>query len=352
MLNRRQIFGWFFDIIFRIGLGEKEDRHSYHTLSVSKKDKTRSMSIRDWFNSIPEATPGHPTYKEIQLRHEMIVQAVSDGYVVYNWAPIKINESLTIFVTDDALQIGKEGDSIRFAVNTETQQKVADILDSYLPTAKIVDIIWKNSKKLLPNPQKISASKYAIHKHHLAIEKAKKDSTGVISGWKDWCIGKAVFINPNKAINYGWHVDTEKNNWMGIRLSPGVTEGKVIQPAASAHDIHHTDYSQLCRLVKKKALFNGSEVDLADIISEQDLAYMISSEGMLDDMRHPGVPLSLKDTVTHPRITNKGEKGPEVVRWQRFLIRAGYGKYLKPWGADGVHGKATSLATKAWAKRK
>ena len=352
MLNRRQMFGWFFDIIFKISMENSATRNSRHTILLSKKDKIRSMSIRDWFNSIPEAIPGYPTYKEIQLRHTMVIDAVKCGYVTYSWVPIEISDSLTIFVTNDALQIGQEGDSIRFAMNTETQQKVADILDSYLPTTKIVDIIWKNSKKLLPNPQKISASKHAIYKHHKAIEKAKKDEEGLISGWKDWCIGQAVFKNKNKAINYGWHVDTEKNNWMGIKLSPGVTEGKVIQPAASVHDIYHTDYSQLCRLVSKKALFNGVEVDLADIISESGLAYMISSDGTLDDMRHPGVPLGLKDIVTHPRITREGEKGPDVVKWQRFLIRAGYSDYLKPWGADGMHGKATSRATEAWLRRK
>lgn len=352
MLSRRQIFGWFFDIIFRIGIEAPVNRDSYHTISLSKKDKIRSMSIKDWFNSIPEATPGYPTYKEIQLRHGMVIQAVRDGYITYSWVPVKVSDNLTIFVTNDALRIGKGDSSIRFAMNAETQQKVADVLDSYLPTTKIVDIIWKNSKKLLPNPQKISASKHAIRKHHKAIQKAKKDEEGLISGWKDWCIGKAVFKNKHKAINYGWHVDTEKNNWMGIRLSPGVTEGKVIQPAASVHDIYHTDYSQLCRLVNKKALFNGAEVDLADIVSEPDLAYLISSDGVLDDMRHPGVHLALKDVVAHPRITKKGETGPDVVRWQRFLIRIGLGDYLKPWGADGQHGAATVHATEAWLKRK
>jgi len=49
-----------------------------------------------------------------------------------------------------------------------------------------------------------------------------------------------------------------------------------------------------------------------------------------------------------PTRTHRGDKGPAVVAWQKFLISQGYS--LAPYGADGDHGKGTEDASVAWEK--
>jgi hypothetical protein len=44
-----------------------------------------------------------------------------------------------------------------------------------------------------------------------------------------------------------------------------------------------------------------------------------------------------------PRITQTGEKGPEVIAWQLYLMAKGY--MLPRFGADGDHGSETEAAT-------
>jgi len=312
----------------------------------------RMQKMPDWFEAIPEKRPGHPTVHELKIRADMLIEAAAAGMLVYDWVPLNVTDRLTVFVMTDALRFGNKESSIRFAVSAKTQQRIADILGAYMLTPKLVDEVWKQSKKLNPHPQKISASKFAILKHHEALEKERDGHPGLISGWKDWCVGRTVFQRPTRAINYGWHVDTTSTSWKGIKLHSGVSAGKVIQPAAAAHGINHTDYSQLCRLVQKQAFLDGNMVDLATVVTDPAAACLISTEGVLPGMRHPGIKekhnATFEPAPIHLLMTQLGDKGAGVVVWQQHLIDAGYRDELAPWGADGAPGPATERATQLW----
>lgn len=54
-------------------------------------------------------------------------------------------------------------------------------------------------------------------------------------------------------------------------------------------------------------------------------------------------------TGSIPRRTRPGEKGPDVKRWQAFLIAQGYN--VGPAGADGDHGDKTEAASLDWERR-
>jgi len=303
-----------------------------------------------WFESLPE---------NIEAREKEILDAVSSGQADLLWTPVSVSEDLTVFTTADALRIGEPGDSVRVSMTCLTQQRVADMLSAYLPTAKLVDDIWvRSTVRLGPFPQPINSTKAGMLKHHEELEGARAGRMGLISGWKDWTVGKRLIKNSKAAQNYGWHIDTTKDSWKGIRLHNGATVGKVIQPASLAHDVHHVDYSQLCRLVMRKGIYQGRLVDLSELITQPAHAGSLSSEGAISTgMRHPGIEQVAPDDTEEypieiqgpssgkPQQTTLGDKGPAVKEWQEYLIHMGYGSALEPWGADGDHGPATERAT-------
>lgn len=52
------------------------------------------------------------------------------------------------------------------------------------------------------------------------------------------------------------------------------------------------------------------------------------------------------DCPANPEPTSKGQQGPAVTCWQKFLIAQGFD--LGSRGADGDHGDRTETATQAW----
>ena len=128
----------------------------------------------------------------------------------------------------------------------------------------------------------------------------------------------------------------------------------MIQGFADAHSIHHADYSQQCRIMKRAAMLDGERIDLAELITGPDAA-LISHEGALPGFRHPRVERQAFDPSepnSVPRITYLGERGDDVVAWQSQLIADGLGDVLNPpHKADGIHGPATERATELWLER-
>ena len=320
------------------------------------------MKGSEWFETLPEAVEGKPTGSEIQEQQALIIDAVRTGLAVYHWIPVSISDELTIFVTSDALRIGNSEDSMRVAMSCRTQEIIARHLGAYMLTPKLVDEVWMRSDiKLNPHPQPISASKYAVLKHHQELEKDRAGRCGLVSGWKDWTMGKRIQSSPSKAQNYGWHVDTDQPSWRGIRLYNGATLGKVIQPPSLAHGLDHIDYSQMCRLVQIKALHRGQTVDLAELIQDPEFAGSLSTEGALAGLRHPGVqgdderpsqpPSQPPESHSRPTPTKPGDKGPQVVAWQEFLLTYFEDRDIEAlprYGADGDHGGETEQWTQRW----
>jgi hypothetical protein len=118
------------------------------------------------------------------------------------------------------------------------------------------------------------ASKAAFLRHHEQLERELAGRTGLVTAGKDWVICRRLAAAPGRAANYGWHLTR------GGR--PGVTPGvRVVQPLGLAHDLDHVDYSQFCRLVRRRCELNGADADLADVLGDTDLASLVSHEGPL-----------------------------------------------------------------------
>jgi hypothetical protein len=229
--------------------------------------------------ALPEA-PGPP-------RETAILDAVRAGDFVLDWSPIEIRSerhALTIWVSSDVLRLGDRSDSVRVAVTCRTHRAIAAELDALLPTPYISDLVWLYAAVRLgvyvQPPRRAMASKNAFLRHHDQLERELAGRTGLVTAGKDWVICRRLAAAPGRAANYGWHLPR------GGR--PGVTPGvRVVQPLGLAHDLDHVDYSQFCRLVRRRCDLDGVETDLACVLAAPAVASMVSHEGAL----HHLVPL-------------------------------------------------------------
>lgn len=215
---------------------------------------------------------GEALYKKMsglgwKERDSIIIQEIISGNrpgFLNKLVPIQINLTdssrqgrLTIFVTADYLSVGSSKDWARVPMTPMAAQKIADSLGCFLPTPKIVDLIWQAAQvKLEPVPLYSHRDSGLIFwHHHLIIEGQRKGQNGLIAGIK-----KDIVISPkpvtekrtDRVAIYGWHHLT----------------GVPIQPVYKGHVNWYVDYSHGVRLVYKKAKWRGRWINL----EEQKLA--------------------------------------------------------------------------------
>ncbi len=188
-----------------------------------------------------------------------------------------------LYVMSDALRIG----GVRVNVSATTAQQIADELGAMLPTAKVVDTAWEQAaircRPALRKPDARMADTSAMVAHSEAIDAQVKGRSGLVrTVGKDWILHHRLVGKANLACNYGWHdAKALYTSWSGL---------KVWQPVGTAHDRHHTDYSQTCSLMRDTMLVDGVTVPVAEVLRDPNLAELVNYEGVLTIARMPGVP--------------------------------------------------------------
>lgn len=261
--------------------------------------------------------PGDP-------REKMILDAVRRRDIApITWMPIQTtwtNSSGNTYtaeflVSKDALRIGDAEDSLRVTTNHKTAQNIADELGLVLPTPKLSDEIWRQSKlKLKPlahgswvNDQTMSTTARMVEQSNLvdgliATAQAGGDDGLIGDVGKDWVTTIRLWREPPKspkceqgpirAANYGWQVDFKAQ--YASETLPGIY---VYQPLGLCHGLGHTDYSQVVRLIRRDVKVCGpgmgdtgcATIDINSIATDPALAGLVSHEGVLPAMRHPAV---------------------------------------------------------------
>jgi hypothetical protein len=182
------------------------------------------------------------------------------------------NLTAIIFVTPDYLAIGSDADFVRIPMNLHTAAELADRFGFILPTKKMVDAIYLQSRyHLVPQPlpagpQMRSTTYYWTHnqmiedqEHALGVRLGE-----LVSGdKKDVVITNRLAANIGRIAIYGWN------------RGPG----QPIQPLSTVHGANYADYSHGIRLVSEKALIDGKLRSIFDILHDSSLASVLSDEG-------------------------------------------------------------------------
>lgn len=198
---------------------------------------------------------GHLYYNQVQgkdlnERENMAVEAILGGSIpefLTKFHPIKTSMYDSVsgkqlkalyYVSPDYLAVGDNEDWARIPLSPMAGQQLADSLDCFLPTRKMVDEIYKQATvKLEPVPMyAFRDSVITFWQHHLIIEGQRKGRKGIVAGIKkDVVISGALLKDsrPNRVAIYGWHKP----------------DGIAIQPLYTGHVNWYVDYSHGIRLV-------------------------------------------------------------------------------------------------------
>jgi hypothetical protein len=224
-------------------------------------------------------------------RERKILDAVRGGFAMpIEWVSITTSadgHEATLYVSADALAIGEPDDWIRVNVSHTTAQQIADVLGAALPTTKIVDAAYQQATVVLEpcvqTPDAEMGFTSRMVRHHKEIEERRAGRAGLVRNvGKDWVLTNRLVGQPDKAANYGWFTKVGT-----FQLGSGLPG---LQPLGLAHNRLHVDYSQVLCLVRRDLTVDGCQCDLDDILRSPDLWPLVSDEGPLEIVRHPGVP--------------------------------------------------------------
>jgi len=187
-----------------------------------------------------------------------------------------IKHRAVFYVIPDYLSLGTDEDWARIPLTPMAAQKIADSLNCFLPTRKMVDLIYQQSTvKLEPVPMyAFRDSSVTMWQHHLIIEGQRKGRKGLIAGIKkDLVITGKILTDakPDREAIYGWHQ----------------LNGKTIQPLYTGHINWWVDYSHGIRLIYRKIKVDGKEMDYTDVLKNPTLQRLLCDEDRCDFFKYP-----------------------------------------------------------------
>jgi hypothetical protein len=181
----------------------------------------------------------------------------------------------TFFAMSDYLSIGTDEDWARIPLTPMAAQLLADSFQCFIPTRKMVDVIYKAANiKLEPLPMyALRDSTPTMYHHHLMIEGQRKGRSGLLAGIKkDVVISGKVSRDsrPNRVAIYGWHK----------------LDGKPIQPLYTGHVNWYVDYSHGVRLVYRRIKVEGKWMDYVDVLKHPVYKRLLCDEEWCDFVRY------------------------------------------------------------------
>lgn len=181
-----------------------------------------------------------------------------------------------LYVLPDYLSVGTDADWARIPLTPMAAQKIADSFNCFLPTRKLVDLIYQQATvQLEPVPMyAFRDSSVTMWQHHLIIEGQRKGRKGLIAGIKkDIVLSSKISrdVKPDREAIYGWHQ----------------LNGKPIQPLYSGHINWWVDYSHGIRLIYRKIKVDGNDMDYIDILKHPVLKKLLCDEDNCDFYRYP-----------------------------------------------------------------
>jgi hypothetical protein len=203
---------------------------------------------------------------------------------LYCELPSCSNLHATIFVAPDYLAIGSNDDFLRIPMNLHTAVAIADRFGFILPTKKMVDAIYLQSRyHFVPQPLPAGPEmrSTAYYWNHNQMIENQAHSLGVrlgdlVSGHKkDVVMTNRLVANVGRIAIYGWH------------RGPG----QPIQPLSTVHGANYADYSHGIRLISEVALINGKLGSVYEILRDSSSAKVLSDEG----------PIALKEFLSSPQ---------------------------------------------------
>lgn len=182
------------------------------------------------------------------------------------------SHTITYKVMPDYLAIGSDNDFVRAPMTPAAAQRIAESFGCILPTTKMVDDIYQNAttklnpQTMTPNNQMTSNQYFVDHNRMIETQRRSSGHSAgqLIAGHKkDVVISNRLDANRGKVAIYGWH----RSN------------GSPIQPLSTVHGADYADYSHGIRLIQKRVVVDGREMNIEDVLRDPELCQLLSNEG-------------------------------------------------------------------------
>ena len=218
-----------------------------------------SFAVREMLHGNMPAFLGHFTAIDVAITDSLTGKKISATY----------------YVMPDYLSVGTDRDWARIPLSPMAAQQVADRLNCFLPTRKMVNDIYKAAfVKLQPVPLfAYRDSTVTMWHHHLIIEGQRQGVKGLVAGIKKDVVisGKITRdTRPNREAIYGWHQ----------------LNGVPIQPLYTGHVNWWVDYSHGIRLVYNKIKVNKDWMNYEDVLRHPVLSKLLCDEEYCDFFRY------------------------------------------------------------------
>ena len=251
--------------------------------SIQPEQLTRGIPARAAQDLTGSGFAQHVASMNSQEREVAILEEISKGNVpafLRKLVPVQLQCELangqsltaTIFVTPDYLAIGSDSDFLRIPMNLHTAVTIAERFGFVLPTRKMVDAIYLQSRyRLTPyplpaGPQMRSTEYYSTHNQMIEdqVQAVGAPLGALVAGdKKDVVMSNRLAINLGRIAIYGWH------------RGPG----QPIQPLSTVHGASYADYSHGIRLISEWALINGKLQSIRELLRDPSTARVLSDEG-------------------------------------------------------------------------
>lgn len=244
------------------------------------RDLVRDIPRRRGSAADGSAVIGRLTGAGGRERDNAIVSEVLAGNVpdfLRNLVPVTFTgggATITICVAPDYLAVGSDRDFVRVPLGLPAAMRVAERFDMVLPTTRMVDAIYQQaSVHLSPAPMDPTSAMVTTNyflRHNATVQGQLRQAGArlgqLVSGQKkDLVLTNRLQSHPGQVAIYGWH---QRN-------------GHAIQPLSTVHQAEYADYSHGIRLISRHAFVNGRPVDLRDLLADNRLASLVSSEGTI-----------------------------------------------------------------------
>jgi hypothetical protein len=251
--------------------------------SIKPEQLTRGIPARTTQDLTGSQFAQYVSKMNAQEREQAILEEISKGNLpefLRKLVPVDLQCELpnghsltaTIFVTPDYLAIGSDSDFLRIPMNLHTAVTIAERFGFILPTRKMVDAIYLQSRyhlnpqPLPAGPQMRSTEYYSTHNHLIEdqVHAVGAPLGALVSGdKKDVVMSNRLAMNLGRIAIYGWHRGS----------------GQPIQPLSTVHGANYADYSHGIRLISEWALVNGKLQSIRQLLQNPSTASALSDEG-------------------------------------------------------------------------
>lgn len=181
-----------------------------------------------------------------------------------------------VWVMPDYLAIGSDDDFVRVPPNFETATTVARMFGFVLPTAAIVDSIYRQAEVRLapvpmrPGPAMTSTAYFRAHDETIRAQWRDRPLGDLVAGHKkDYVLSNRLARAPDREAIYGWHRAVDQP----------------IQPLSLVHGVRYADYSHGVRLVSETVFVDGVPRSFYELLEEPLPARWLSDEGVIANAR-------------------------------------------------------------------